>query len=442
MMIQNGITNLVSLLDNVMVGTLGTESISAVTIVNQFIFVFNLMIFGSISAAGIYLAQYYGSGDENGMRYTFRFKLIITLSAAILGAAIIGIFEDGLIGLFLHESESSGNLALTLEIAKKYLGVILIGLIPYALAQAYGSTLRETGEVFVPMISSIAAVATNFVLNILLIFGLLGFPALGVVGAAIATTVSRFVELFILLIYSHKNTKRFPYIKGIYSSIKIPRALFRKIIAKGIPLLFNESLFGLAIAMRNQCYSTRGLDAVAALNIFSTIFNLFSVIYMALGTSISIIIGAKLGAGKIEEAKDEDRKLITFAVFTGFLITLIMLVASLVFPKFYNTTDEVRNIASFMIVISGLAMPFSSFSHAAYFTLRSGGRILITILFDSVYMWGVVMPVSFIFAYLTEINILTLFIICQWTDALKVIFGAILLSRAEWARAIVRKGEA
>ena len=119
MMIQNGITNLVSLLDNVMVGRLGTEAMSGISIVNQFIFIFNLLIFGSIAAAGIYIAQYYGLKDEEGLRYSFRFKLLITLTAAVLGALVIFIFKEQLIGLFLHESDSAGDLALTLSYGKE-----------------------------------------------------------------------------------------------------------------------------------------------------------------------------------------------------------------------------------------------------------------------------------------------------------------------------------
>ena len=439
MMIQNGITNLVSLLDNIMVGRLGTEAMSGVSIVNQFIFIFNLLVFGSIAAAGIYIAQYFGLGDENGLRYTFRFKFWITAIAAILGTLVMLIFHEQLIGLFLHESDSSGDLALTLSYGKEYLFIILIGLVPYAISQVYASTLRETGEVVVPMMSCIIAVFTNFVLNILLIFGYLGFPALGVKGAAIATVVSRFVELFILIIYAHRNSNRFTYLKRAFASFKIPRALFGEISIKGIPLLFNEFLWAIAMTMRNQCYSTRGLDVVAAQNISATVFNLFNVVYMSLGAAIAIIIGNLLGAGKIDEAKEKTKKLIAFSVFMGSLIAVVMMLSSLFFPHVYNTTDNVRHIASYMMVVSGLTMPFCAFANAAYFTLRSGGKIFITILFDSVYMWTITMPVSMLVAYCTGVNVFTLFVICQFVDTLKCIFGAILLKHGGWANVLVSK---
>ena len=437
MMIQNGITNLVNLLDNIMVGRLGTESMSGISIVNQFIFIFNLLVFGAIAAASIFTSQYYGTGDDEGLRYTFRFKFLITLAASAIGTLIFAIFSDSFINMFLHESDSTGDLLLTMAEGRAYLYIMLIGLIPYAIAQVYASNLRETGEVVVPMLSSVIAVATNFVLNLILIFGLLGAPALGVRGAAIATVVSRFVELLILVIYAHTHKSRFKYLDGVYKSLHIPKGLFSAIIIKAIPLMMNEFFFALAITMRNQCYSTRGLDVVAAQNIAATVYNVCSVVYMSLGASVAIIIGSLLGAGKIEEAKEKDRKLIAFSVFAGFVLTSVMAILSLFFPALYKTSEGVRDIASYMMIISGLTMPFAAFSNAAYFTLRSGGKVLITILFDSVYMWAVIMPVSLICAHLTNLNIFIMYLICQGVDTLKCIFGAILLKHGGWEKVLV-----
>ncbi|MBO5897376.1 MAG: MATE family efflux transporter, partial [Clostridia bacterium] len=186
MMVQNGITNLVNLLDNVMVGRLSTEAMSGVSIVNQFVFIFNLLIFGAVSAAGIFTAQFHGSRDVDGERYTFRFKFLINLLASALGIAVFAAFDDALIQWFLQMENQAGELdpVLTLAHGKEYLWIMLLGLVPYAISQAYASNMRETGHTVVPMVASTCAVATNFVLNAVLIFGLLGAPALGVQGAA------------------------------------------------------------------------------------------------------------------------------------------------------------------------------------------------------------------------------------------------------------------
>lgn len=436
-MVQSGITNLVNLLDNIMVGRLGTEPMSGVSIVNQFIFIFNLLIFGAISAAGIFTAQYHGLGDTEGERYTFRFKFLINILAALLAIGVFLLFDDALISLFLHSGNSDGDLAATLFYGKQYLLIMLIGLIPYAISQVYASTMRETEQTIVPMIASIVAVAVNFVLNLVLIFGLLGLPALGVRGAAIATVISRFAELAVLVIWGHTHKEKCLYLERAFRSFRIPRKLFGQIAVKGLPLMANEVFWAIAITLRNQCYSTRGLEVVAAQNINSTILNLFNVIYMAIGCSISIIVGNQLGAGKFEEAKDSDRKLLAFSVTCAVGLGVLLVSFSHLFPLLYNTTETVRSLAAYMMMVSAVAMPFCAFAHSAYFTLRSGGKVIVTLLFDSVFMWTVVLPISAAMAYFTGVSIYLLFAIAQGTEIIKVIFGAILLRRGTWARQLV-----
>lgn len=436
-MIQQGITNFVSLLDNIMVGRLGTESMSGVSIVNQFVFIFNLLIFGAISAAGIFTAQYHGLGDVEGERHTFRLKMVINIVAAVLGMVAFAIFDEALISLFLHTGSAEGDLMLTLAEGKIYLKVMLIGMIPYAISQVYASTMRETEETFMPMIASVSAVVTNFVLNWVLIFGHLGAPAMGVAGAALATVISRFVELAILVIWGHTHLAKCSFLRGAYRSFRIPAALAGRVALKGLPLMLNEVLWAVAVMLRNQCYSTRGLDVVAAQNISSTIFNVFSVVYMALGSSIAIVVGGLLGAGKLDEARDTDRKMMTFSVTCAVGMAILLVAVSPFFPRVYETSDGVRALATYMIIVSAATMPFAAFAHSSYFTLRSGGKVAITLLFDSVYMWVIVMPLSFFLSRFTDINIHLLFALCQSSEILKAFFGYVLLRRGTWVRQLV-----
>ena len=436
-MVQNGITNFVNMLDNVMVGRLETEAMSGVTIVNQFVFVFNLLVFGAVSSAGIFTAQFHGLGDAIGKRNTFRFKILIVFIAAVICVALFLTFDDQLVSLFLHESEQQGDLELTLKFGKDYLSVIVWGFIPFALSQAYGSTLREVGKPVVPMIASIMSVFTNLVLNYVLIFGHFGAPAMGVKGAAIATVISRFVELCVIAVWTHSNEKQVDFIIGAYKSLRIPKALFVSIIVRGLPLMLNELMWAAGVTFTNQCYSLRGIGVVAALNISSTISNVFNVVYMALGVAISIVVGNLLGAGKLEEAKDTDRKMITFSLLCSIGVGLILVSLSSVFPLMYNTTDEARNIAAYMIRVSSLIMPAHAFANASYFTLRSGGQVLITLLFDSVFMWVVVVPTAAILGYFTALNIFALFLICQGLEILKALFGAILVIKGTWVKQLV-----
>ena len=436
MIIQNTFTNLVNLLDNLMVGSLDTERMAGVSIVNQFIFVFNLAIFGAVSGVGIFTAQFNGRKDHEGVRNTMRMKVLLCALIGIIGVSVIGIFGHGLIGGFLKDETGELDLALAMVAGEEYLKFIIIGLIPFAISQAYASTLRETGETVVPMIASVASIVTNFVFNALLIFGYLGFPALGVIGAAIATSLSRFVELAILLIWTHSHKEKCEFIGGVYRDFRIPAALVKQVAVKGTPILLNEMFWSLSITTINLCYATRGLEVVAAINISFTLQNLLSVAYFALSSSIAIIVGNLLGAGKLDEAKDTDRKLLVFAVFMGFIMMGIQIVISPFFPLLYDTTETVRELSTYNMICFGCTMPLAALATATYYTIRSGGRVFITMLFDSVYAWVIVMPVVAALAYLTNLPFRYMLPIVLIVENLKLLPGLILVEKGIWLRQI------
>ena len=436
-MIQNGITNFVSLLDNIMVGQVGTNQMSGVAIANQLIFVYNLCIFGGMSGAGIFGAQFFGQGNNDGLRYVFRFKLVIGFLLTAICGVVFAMYGEPLISLYLDESNSAAANAETLVYAMQYLRIMLVGLIPFVVVQIYASTLRETSEAVLPMTAGVVAVFVNLVLNYILILGNFGAPALGVEGAAIATVTARFVECFIVVLWTHSHKQKNPYIVGVYKSLMIPGDLMMKIIKKGTPLLINEALWSLGMATLLQCYSVRGLGVVAGMNISNTIVNLFNVTFMALGTSVSIVVGRLLGAGKMEEAKDTDRKLIAFSVASCVLIAAVVILLAPLFPELYKTEVEVKEYARNFIIIAALFMPQHAFLHAAYFTLRSGGKTVITFLFDSGFMWVVSIPFAFVLSRFTTLSIEVVYALCQGIEFLKCILGFILLKKGIWLNNIV-----
>ena len=240
-MIQNGITNFVNLLDNVMVGSVGTDPMSAVAIVNKLIFVYNLCLFGGCAGVGIFTAQFYGKGDYDGVKKTFRLKLITNLTLLAAALAVFTFAGESLIQLFLNEGSETANLAETLIYAKQYLAIILIGIIPQAFTEGYASTLRETEHTKLPMKAGVCAIVTNLVLNYILIFGHFGAPKLGVQGAAIATVISKFVELTVIIIAVHRKKSKYSFLHGVYRSFSVPLSLIKTILPKSLPLLINEA---------------------------------------------------------------------------------------------------------------------------------------------------------------------------------------------------------
>lgn len=438
-MVQNGISNFVNLLDNIMVGQIGTEQMSGVAIVNQLIFVFNLCIFGGLAGPGIFTAQYFGQKDDEGIRHTFRFKVWLAILLNV-GAILLFLFAgDQLIQAFLTGSNDGGDLAATLNYGKQYLIVMLFGLPAFSLVQIYASTLRECGETVVPMKAGVVAVFVNLVFNYLLIFGNFGFPKLGVTGAAVATVLSRYVEVAIVLIWTHTHKEKNTYIVGIYRTLKVPFVLTKKFILKGCPLLVNEAMWSCAMTMLVQCYSIRGLSVVAGLNIANTINNLFNIVYLALGDSVAIVVGQRLGANKLEEARDMDNKMLTFATLACFGVGAVLLCVSPFFPNLYNTTEESRHIATQLIAVQAISMPVHGFLHSAYFTLRSGGKTIVTFFFDGVFVWVVSVPIAFLLSRFTALPVVWIFAMVQLGDCLKAVIGFILVKKGVWIQNIVAK---
>nr|WP_295301489.1 MATE family efflux transporter [uncultured Blautia sp.] len=432
MILQNAITNLVSFLDNIMVGQLGTEPMSGVAIVNQLIFVYNLAIFGAVSAASIFGAQYFGKGNHKGHMHSFRFKLYASLT--MTAATILLFITKGstLISLYLTDTTGSGATEAALQYGLEYLAIMMIGLIPFAINQSYATNIKETGQTMIPMIASFAAVGLNAVLDYILIFGLGPIPKMGVVGAALATVIARYIEALIVIVWAHTNRAKNRYLEGAYRGFGIPKAEFKAILIKGLPLMLNEVFWAAGMTTVTQCYSVRGLEVIAGLNIATTITNLFNIIYIQLGGCISIIVGQYLGAGKLKEAKDADNKMIVFSVFCCALVAGVMLIFGGLFPQIYNTSEEIKALATSFIAVSAIIMPFCSFSHASYFTLRSGGKTMVTFLFDSVFTWIVVVPTSFLLARYTGLGIVSVYFLVQATEVIKVVIGYFMVKSDVW----------
>ena len=379
-MLQNGITNFVGLLDNIMVGQIGTEQMSGAAIVNQLIFVYNLCIFGGVSGAGIFTAQYFGQNDTEGVRNTFRFKLWMAALLTVITIALFLTAGPALIQMYLKGEANSTDAAATLMYGRQYLMIMLIGLPAFMLGQVYASTLRECGETVLPMKAGIVSVLVNLVFNYLLIYGKFGFPKLGVQGAAIATVLSRYVEVLIIVIWSHRHKEKNAFAEGLYHTLKVPAFLVKKILAKGTPLLLNETLWAAGMAMLTQCCFVRGLNVAAA---------------------------------------------------------LVMLIMAPVFPRFYNTNADAKLLAKQFIMVTAIFMPQNAFLHACYFTLRSGGKTIITFLFDSVFIWCVSVVIAYTLSHFTALPVIAIYTLVQVGDIVKSVVGFILVKKGIWLQNIV-----
>lgn len=438
--IQNAITMFVSLLDNIMVGQVGTYQMSGVSIVNTLFFVFNLCIFGAIAGAGIFSSQFFGSHNQEGIRHAFRFKVLICLALTVFVMGLFLICGADLIGLYLLGEGDPQDAANTLQYGLEYLQVMIFGMIPFALSHAYASTLRETNKATISMIAAVTAVLVNLVLNYILIFGHLGLPAMGVKGAATATVISRVVELAIVAGWTHLNPDRNPYIRGVYRSLYIPGKLLKDIFIKGMPLLINEFLFSLGNAINSQLQSTCGLEVLPASNISTTIHNVACVAFIAIGNAVGIIMGQMMGAGESKEKiQDSYRKTAVLSVVASSVLGIGLVAISGLFPRIYNTTDEVRTLATKLICVAACSIPFSAYVHAAYFAMRSGGKTIITLVFDSGFIWAFSIPLTYLLCHFTDLHVVYIAFVPVVADILKTVFGYYVIKKGDWIQNLAKR---
>ncbi len=437
MMIQNGITNAVGLVDNVMVGSLGTEAITAVSIVGQLIFVFNLGIFGGLSGPGIYGAQYYGQKNLEGFRNTVRMKHWIGLAVLIAGMLTFVFGGEFLINLYLKGESKDIDPALTVEIAKQYLNIMLWGLPPFVVTQVFAGSLRETGSAVKPMIAGVVSVFADIIGNWLLIYGNLGFPKMEARGAALATVIARFAELAVIIVLMYAGRKKHEFLNGLYRKLTIPKEIAGNLIRKSLPIFLNELMWAAGTALLTQIYSHKGIEIVAGLNISNALCNLLNVVFVSLGSAVGIIVGQSLGASEYKRAKKEAFALMWFTGGVSALLTVILVALSGVFPNAYDTTAQVKEYAKQFIVVTALFFPVQGFLNALYFTLRSGGKTLVTFLFDSVYSWVISIPVAALLCTFTDIPVLGAYAIVQALDLIKVAIGVVLINKGVWVSNIV-----
>ena len=434
--IQMFVTNFVNMLDNIMVGHLGTDELSGVAIANQMVMVVNMCIFGGLAGPGIFGAQFFGAQNLEGVRNTFRIKLWVSLSIIVIAFFVILGFGENLIRLYLQGDGDPISAMRMMDYAQEYVKISLIGFLPFVLTYSYASTLRESGETMIPMKAGIAAVLVNLVGNYTLIYGHFGFPQLGVAGAAIATVISRFVELGIILYAAH-GTQRFEFLKDVYKTLKVPLRLVKTVMRKGAPLLVNELFWSTGMAALLQIYSLRGLNVLGAMNIAMTVNNMFNMFFLSMGTAIAIMIGQHLGANRMAEAKRDVWRLMFFSVAQCLVIATVMAIFSSYFPKLYNTTEEVRYLATHFLITLAVFMPMHAISHACYFTLRSGGSTLMTFIFDAAYVWVINIPIALALTQLTDLPIVVIYPLCELAGASKLVLGIIIVKSGVWVKNIV-----
>ena len=427
MMIQNTFTNLIGLVNNITVGRLGTEQLAGVAVANQLVSIYIMCIWGVMSGAEIFGAQFHGKNDMENLRNTFRFMILTGVTVALIAAVLFLSFGEQFVKLYIYSDSEGSDTVMALREGTRYLRMLVISFLPLTLNMGYTSILRVNEQNTVPMFSSIAGVLSCLAVNFLLI------PKIGMIGAALATISSRVLEALINIIWCHTHTDRLQFIKGAFRTLRVPKELAKQIFITGLPLTMNETIWQIGVATITQCYSYRGLSTVAAVNIASTVQFLTSVSIFALGAAVGVVMGNLLGSGDRKGAEEASRQLLGFSVVVGIGVAVLLLILCPFVPVLYpNLSSEVHFIAKWLIWGEAFNAVLNSFYNAAYYIIRSGGKTVTTFIFDSGFIWGVSVVAAVVIAYFTTIPIIPFYWIEKALDILKCIIVYILVKKGSW----------
>ena len=429
MILQNAITNLVSFLDNIMVGQLGTEQMSGVAIVNQLIFVYNLAIFGAVSAASIFGAQYFGKGNHKGHMYSFRFKLYATL--LVTGGAILLFLTKGsaLISLYLTDTVGNGATDLALQYGLEYLAIMMVGLIPFAVNQSYATNIKETGQTLIPMLASFVAVGTNAILDYLMIFGIGPFPRMEIAGAALATGIGQVITLLVYIIY---------YVLDPLP-VKLRRTYLRpegeicgKTYGIGIPATLNMALPSLLISALNGILAAYSGAYVLVLGVY---YKLQTFIYLpsnGIIQGIRPLIGYNYGAG--ERKRVEQIYRLTLELTAGIMAigtALCWLIPGGLIGLFTENPETVTIGITALHIIS-LGFILSAVSVTSSGALEALGQGMASLVISVMRYVAVIIPAAFVLSRLIGVNGVWWAFVCTESVTAMV---AYVLYRKVWKRA-------
>ena len=432
-MLQSLIQSLVSLIDNFMVSGLGDVSMSGVNVAGQVNFVFWVYLNAICMAGGIFLTQFFGAKDNEGMKQAFRFKLAMGLASFIPYVLVCLVFPRQILSLMLI---GNNDAELILDEGVKYIKILFFMGIPMTVSMCIASSLKDMGRVKAPLIVTIIATLTNTMFNYLLIYGNFGFPRLGVQGAALATVIARTLEVVVFIIIYIKTKPDFAV--RLSELLGIDRKLFIKILRKGSLVLFCEMVWILSETLTTAIYNGRGgADVVSGMASSFTFANLFFVAFGGIYSSTGVILGKTLGMGNLEKARCEKKWLLSGAAIFGLFMGLFGLATTLFIPiVFGRLSDNAVRICRHMVILMSFLMPLWVYLNAQQAVARSGGDTAMGAYADSSITILIMLPMLFLLGFLTNIGPVKMYMCIKILDILKVTVFHFWLKKERWLKNI------
>ena len=430
-MLQQLIQTMVSLIDNFMVSGLGDVKMSGVNISGQILFMFMVLLNAICMAGGIFMTQYSGANDKEGMRQALCFKLIVAGCVILLYMFVCMVIPRPVLSLMVvgnHQAEA------ILDQGERYMFLMgLIG-IPMVISTIVASSLREIGQVKQPLVISVLATCVNTFFNWVLIYGNLGAPRLEVQGAAYATIIARVLEmvLYILLLMKMKP----PFMITFATLKHIDFGLFGKIFKKGSLVLFSEMLWVISETITTALYNGKGgADVVSGMASSFAIANLYFVAFGGIVTATSVIIGMTLGRGELDEARKQKNWMLSASVVFGLFMSVVgVLTVFLVPVVFKNLSLEAQTICKEMVLMMALFMPVWVYVNTQFAVAKAGGDTIMGAVVDGSVTIFLILPGIFIMAFFTPLGPVAMYGIMKLADLLKITIAHIWLKKERWVK--------
>jgi putative MATE family efflux protein len=428
-MLQNLVNSCVNMVDTVMIGRLGTVEIAAVGLGNQFFFLYNMILFGICSGGAIFTAQFWGKRDVPGIRKNMGLCFILSLGTGTFFTLGALLFPREIMGIYSKDPA-------VIAAGAEYLLHLSPAYIPYALSFVFILSLRSIEKVRLAMGTSVIALVINMSLNYVFIFGLGSVPAMGVRGAAIATTIARITEMIILIGVSYG--RKYILAGSIRDFLGFNWSFARQFFRITTPVVCNELLWSLGVTVQNIIMARTHTDAIAAFNIVNTISQLTFVVFIGLGNGAAVLVGNKIGEGAEDIARSYASRLIRFATMVAVIVGLALLPLSRLMPLLFNVNANVLAIMSSMFIILSCSYPFKAFNMAMIVGVcRAGGDTLFCIFYDLFFMWCLSLPLAAAATFLFHFPVWLIYLFIMLEEALKMVMGLRRLKTGKWLHNVV-----
>jgi len=422
---QNLLASSLSFIDTLMIGQLGVNQIAGVGLGNQIYFLISLLFFGVSSGAAIFISQYWGAGNKDGIQKSLGISLVVSLLASSV-FAILSIFTPRfLIGLF------TDNLPV-IKVGESYLKIVGISYLFSAVSLVTSTTMRSTGNTKTPLYISLISLSFNALFNYFLIFGIWIFPKWGVAGAAVSTTFARLLEMVLLLVIAHKKNSpaKIIFKKAILGLKKD----FRKVFFKtSLPVILNECFWSLGMTVYKVVYAHMGIDVLASINISESIQNLFFVFLMSIGNAVAIIVGITIGKKKYEQAQTYAIWSLQTAIIAGIFFGGLMAILSPIIPRVFNIPENITRMTTLSLLFVSLLTPLKAANMTIIVgILRSGGDTKFSLFTEMSGVWLVGVPIAFISGLIFHLPIYYVLLLIGFEELFKFLVGIPRILKRKW----------